>query len=69
MANKRRPRFDYGEINIRGIHYYRAFVRDKNNKRIALYGKTLDELCDKVEQAEKQIKEDIFRASTPTVKE
>ena len=38
-------------------------------KRVALYGKTREELYDKVEEAKRQIDQAVFRRENPTVKE
>ena len=52
-----------------GVTYYRTRIRDADGKRVALYGKTREELYDKVEEAKRQIEDKIFRQKTPTVKE
>ena len=49
--------------------YYRTRIEDADGKRVALYGKTPEELYEKVIDAKQQIKECKFRRSTPTVAE
>ena len=59
----------YGTVMLNGIEYYRTRVVDADGKRVALYGKTREELYDKVEEAKRQIDQAIFRRENPTVKE
>ena len=54
---------------LRGEEVYRTRIVDADGKRVALYGKTCEELYEKVLEAEKQIAEATFRRSTPTVQE
>lgn len=68
MARRRQiPK--YGTVVHNGVTYYRTRIRDADGKRVALYGKTREELYDKVEEAKRQIEDKIFRQKTPTVKE
>lgn len=68
MARRRQiPK--YGTVVHNGVIYYRTRIRDADGKRVALYGKTREELYDKVEEAKRQIEDKIFRQKTPTVKE
>lgn len=68
MARRRQiPK--YGTVVHNGVTYYRTRIRDAGGKRVALYGKTREELYDKVEEANRQIEDKIFRQKTPTVKE
>ena len=59
----------YGTVMLNGIEYYRTRIADADGKRVALYGKTREELYDKVEAAKREIEECTFRRTTPTVKE
>ncbi|BDF69300.1 site-specific integrase [Oscillospiraceae bacterium] len=59
----------YGTVILNGTEYYRTRIEDADGKRVALYGKTPEELFDKVEEAKRQIEEAVFRRSTPTVAE
>ena len=59
----------YGTVKLNGIEYYRTRIEDADGKRVALYAKTAEELYEKVEEAKRQIKDAVFRRSTPTVEE
>ena len=50
-------------------NYYRTRIEDADGKRVALYGRTREELYDKVLEAREQIEDNTFRRSSPTVKE
>ena len=52
-----------------GKEYYRTRIEDADGKRVALYGRTREELYDKVLEAREQIEDNTFRRSSPTVKE
>ena len=54
---------------MNGTEYFRTRIEDADGKRVALYGKTREELYDKVEEARREIEDCTFRRSTPTVKE
>lgn len=69
MARRRYAIPQYGTVVMAGTEYYRTRIEDADGKRVALYGKTREELYDKVEQAQKEIDNNTFRRSTPTVKE
>lgn len=47
MATKRKRIPRYGTTEINGHTYYRTMVPDSEGNRIALYGKTREELYDK----------------------
>lgn len=66
---KRKSIPNYGTVVLNGIEYYRTRVEDADGKRVALYGKTREELYDKVEEAKRQIEDATFRRNNPTVKE
>ena len=69
MARKKKSIPQYGTVLLRGEEVYRTRIVDADGKRVALYGKTCEELYEKVLEAEKQIAEATFRRSTPTVQE
>lgn len=66
---KRKTIPNYGTVTMNGIEYYRTRILDADGKRVALYGRTREELYDKVEEAKKQIEDCTFRREMPTVKE
>lgn len=59
----------YGTVMLNGSEYYRTRIEDADGKRVALYGKTPEELYEKVQEAKRQIEDAVFRRATPTVKE
>lgn len=61
MAKKRKKIPDYGTVVQNGIEYYRTRIVDADGKRVALYGKTREELYDKVEEAKRMIEDASFR--------
>ena len=69
MAKRRRVIPQYGTVIMNGVEYYRTRITDADGKRVALYGRTREELYDKVEEAKLQIEDCTFRRSTPTVAE
>ena len=60
---------NYGKVLMNGTEYYRTRIEDADGKRVALYGKTPDELYEKVQSAKKEIEDCTFRRATPTVKQ
>ncbi len=64
---KRIPR--YSTVEIGGNMYYRTFVENSAGKRIALYGKTREELYDKELNALDQIDSSVTLRKSPTVEE
>ena len=69
MARKRYAIPQYGTVIMAGKEYYRTRIEDADGKRVALYGRTREELYDKVLEAREQIDDNTFRRSSPTVKE
>ena len=69
MAKKRRSIPQYGRVTIGENEYYRTRIEDADGVRVAIYGRTREELYDKVNEARDQIDNDTFRRKTPTVKE
>lgn len=59
MARKRYAIPRYGTV----IMYYRTRIEDADGKRVALYGRTREELYDKVIAAREQIEDITFRRS------
>lgn len=69
MAKKRRAIPKYGTVTIGDNEYYRTRIEDADGVRVAIYGKTREELYDRVNEAKDQIENDTFRRKIPTVKE
>jgi len=69
LARKKKAIPNYGKVTLNGVEYFRTRIEDADGKRVALYGRTAEELYDKVEEAKRQIAEAIFRRETPTVAE
>ena len=69
MARKKKQIPEYGTVILNGVEYYRTRIEDADGKRVALYGKTREELYEKVLDAKQQINDCKFRRSTPTVAE
>ena len=69
MARKRYAIPQYGTVVMAGTTYYRTRIEDADGKRVALYGRTREELYDKVMEAREQIENNTFIRSSPTVKE
>lgn len=69
LARKKKSIPEYGSITLRGEIVYRTRIVDADGKRVALYGKTREELYYKVLEAQRQIEDATFRRNTPTVKE
>ena len=66
---KRKAIPKYGTVVQNGVTYYRTRIEYADGKRVALYGRTREELYDKVEEAKRQIEDATFRRANPTVKE
>lgn len=69
MARKRYAIPQYGTVVMAGTEYYRTRIEDADGKRVALYGRTCEELYDKVLEAREQIEDNTFHRSSPTVKD
>lgn len=69
MARKKKSIPQYGTVILRGEEVYRTRIIDADGKRVALYGRTREELYDKVQEAERLIADAKFRRGTPTVQE
>ena len=59
----------FGTVIRSGTEYYRTRIRDQDGNRITLYAKTVDELCEKIEETKNQIENKTFCRTTPTVRE
>lgn len=57
MARKRYAIPQYGTVIMAGKEYYRTRIEDADGKRVALYGRTREELYDKVLEAREQIED------------
>ncbi|MGN0314374.1 MAG: tyrosine-type recombinase/integrase [Fusicatenibacter sp.] len=69
MAKKRKKIPEYGTVEINGHVYYKTYVDQVDGKKISVYGKTREELYDKVQVMKYQIDHDIFCRNSPTVKD
>ena len=69
MPKKRIPNFNYNVVTIKGHQYYKAYVQNADDKTVIVYGKTIEELCQKVDDAQHRSEEDAKYRSAPTVKE
>lgn len=69
MATKRKRLPRYSTVEIGGNVYYRTFVEGADGKRIALYGKTREELYDKELDALEQMDTFTLQRKSPTVAE
>lgn len=69
MPKKRVPYFNYNTVTINGHQYFKAYAMNADKKLIIVYGKTIDELCQKYEEAEHRTEDDLFSLRSPTVKE
>lgn len=59
----------YSKVVKGGIEYYRTRITDADGKRVDIYGKTCEEVYEKVQKAKRIIEEAKFRKNNPTVKE
>lgn len=66
---RRKQTKQFGTVIRSGIEYYRTRIKDQDGKRITLYAKTVDELCERIEETKEQIENKTFCRTTPTVKE
>lgn len=62
---KRKSIPKYGTVVENGVTYYRTRIEDADGNRVALYGRTREELYDKVEEAKRQIEDATFIRSNP----
>ncbi len=69
MPRKRIPNFNYNTVTIKGHEYYKAYVQNADEKTVIVYGKTIEDLCQKVDAAQHRSETDEIRMKSPTVKE
>lgn len=69
MAKKKEEIPEYGHLIRKGKLYYRTRLRDEDGKQIELYGKTCEELFQKVQKKKAEIADAKFRKENPTVAE
>ena len=69
MPRKRIPNLSYSSVIINGHQYFKTYARNADGKLIIIYGKTLEELCEKYDEAEHRSANDAFARRSPTVKE
>ena len=56
-------------VEINGIRYFRTRIPDADGKRFDIYGRTEEELREKLTEARREIREARFRQDNPTVEE
>ena len=69
MQRRRIPNFNYNTVTVNGHQYFKAYAMNADHKLIIVYGKTIEELCQKYDEAEHQTENDLFARRSPTVKE
>ena len=47
MPRKRIPNFNYSLVTINGHQYYKTYAQNADGKLVIIYGKTIEELCEK----------------------
>lgn len=65
MARPKKPTYEY----VERLKLYRKRIKDSDGKYVAIYGKTPDELTEKLEDAKRRIEEAAFRRDNPTVED
>ena len=56
MSRSKTKTKQFGTTVLNGTEYYRTRINGADGKRIALYAKTISELCDKIEETKEQIR-------------
>ena len=69
MPKRRIPNFNYSPVTINGHEYLRARIWNKEGKRVSIYGKDIEELCQKVDVAQRPAEGDVSVQNTPLVKD
>lgn len=69
MARKKKEIPTYGTVIQKGVKYYRTRLEDADGKRFSLYAQTPEALYEKVQEAQRQIEDAVFRKTSPTVAE
>ena len=65
MARPKKPTYEF----MASRNEYRKRIKGPNGKYIAIYGKTPEELSEKVTIAQREIEEEVYRRANPTVEE
>ena len=65
MARPKKPTYEF----MASRNEYRKRIKGPGGKYIAIYGKTPEELTEKVAIAQREIEEEVYRRENPTVKE
>lgn len=65
MPRPKKPTYEY----VEQLKLYRKRIKGPNGKYVAIYGKTSDELTEKLIEAQRRIEEDIYHRENPTVEE
>lgn len=65
MPRQKKPTYEY----VEKLGRYRKRVKGPDGKYVAVYGLTPEELTERLNQAQRQIEDDVFRRDNPTVKE
>ena len=65
MSRPKKPTYEF----MPSRNEYRKRIKGPNGKYIAIYGKTPEELTEKVSIAQREIEEEIYHRENPTVKE
>ena len=69
MPKRRIPNFNYSPVTINGHEYLRARIWNSEGKRVSIYGKDIEELCQKVDAAQRPADSDVSAQNTPYVKD
>jgi len=69
MPKRRIPNFNYSPVTINGHEYLRARIWNTEGKRVSIYGKDVEELCQKVDAAQRPADSDVSVQNTPLVKD
>ena len=69
MPKRRIPNFNYSPVTINGHEYLRARIWNKEGKRVSIYGKDIEEMCQKVDAAQRPAEGDVSVQNTPLVKD
>ena len=65
MARPKKPTYEY----VERLGRYRKRIKDADGNYVAIYGKTPEELTEKLAEAQRQIDEAVFRRDNPTVED
>ena len=69
MPKRRIPNFNYSPVTIKGHEYLRTRIWNAEGKRVSIYGKDIEELCQKADAAQRPADDDTFAQNTPLVKD